>query len=124
MTSQRKPPNGGNSSKNSNGLQFTPPPLTKGQIIANGQEAAQLLGSPVLNLAFESAIKNLQDEWLSTNPEESKRRDYLYNKAQALGHVAIELSGLVSEATALDAEQINREQAAQQNADADSGFLQ
>ena len=98
-----------NSAPGKKPLAFTPEPMTRGQAIAHGQEAAQLLNSPVFNLAFESTITDLQKEWLESHPEEVKKREWLYAKAQALGHVALELSGFAREAMRLSEEDMQQE---------------
>ena len=68
---------------------------TPEEIAQNGLKAAELLGNLVYNVAYSSVIRNLQDEWLSSQPHETKRRDALYNSASALSLVTQELAAMI-----------------------------
>lgn len=72
-------------------LKFTPPVLTKQQILERGEQAAKQLQSPVFQLAYQSVVQSLQDQITNTEPHESQKREWLNLKVKALGDVSREL---------------------------------
>ena len=80
-------------------------------------EAARILGSTVYNLAYQSAIKEVQDQWMFTEPHEVKKREALYFEIQAMSRVQHNLNAMLREAVALDQDRLDRETANQQETD-------
>ena len=75
------------------------------EMVASGLKAAELLGNSAYNLAHMSVIRNLQDQWLNSEPHETRLREGTYNQAQALTLVTNELSSMVVLANELSDEQ-------------------
>ncbi len=98
-------------------LHFTPPVHTRDEVIAHGEAMGRLLDDTRFNLVVRSALQSYQDEWMNTSPEESKRREYLYNKAQALGDVMIDMATLANEAKALSQQELASEESNQRDYD-------
>ena len=87
------------------------------QVLEHGMEAARILGSTVYNLAYQRAIKEVQDQWMFTEPHEVKKREALYFEIQAMSRVQHNLNAMLREAVALDQDRLDRETANQQETD-------
>ena len=83
------------------------------QIIHMGEQAAQLLNSPVYNLSHRMALDQTIQEWAATQPKEREKRESLWFELQALGRVAQTMAGMVERAQ--QAAQARNEE--QENAD-------
>lgn len=68
------------------------------QIIAMGENAAQLLQSPVYNLAHRMSLDTVIQEWSACQPKEREKRESLWHELQALGRTAQTLAGMVERA--------------------------
>lgn len=110
------------SSSNVKRLKFTPPTLRTEDLKARGQAAAELLNSPVYNLAHRSAVEDLQDQWMDTLPHETQKREYLYQMVQGMGESAKKLAEYVQAAQGLNLEDLASEEAAQRAEDENRGF--
>jgi hypothetical protein len=75
------------------------------EMTQSGLKAAELLGNTTYNLAHQSVIRNLQDQWLNSEPHETRLREGLFSQAQALALVTNELSAMVVLANELSDEQ-------------------
>lgn len=95
---------------NSHGLSFLERPLTKAQLFERGNDASQLLQSPVFNLAFRSTIQQWQDQILETEEHETKKREGFYLKMQALGEAVGELSTFYHLAASLSADDLAQDE--------------
>lgn len=91
-------------------MAFLEVPRTNEEILLQGEQAANLLNSPTFNLGFRTLIQEYQDDWLSTQPQESAKRESLYLKAQVAGDVASDIAQLVSDAQRLNLEEIQKEE--------------
>jgi len=111
--------NGGQSS--SAKLKWTMPARTPEEILSLGNQAAQALDSPIYSLAFQSQLQSIQDDWLQTRPEETKTREWLYAKTQAMGETAQELLAFVNAAKEVDAERLHKEELDQMSHAEESG---
>lgn len=94
MTKSNRPPDskGGANSP----LKFTRPVHSKAEIIRQGQEAAELMSSPVFAMAFESTIESLQQQMILTEPHETQKREWLNHQIQALRAVTLELTKMAA----------------------------
>ncbi len=75
------------------------------EMAQSGLKAAELLGNTTYNLAHQSVIRNLQDQWLNSEPHETRLREGLFSQAQALSLVTNELSAMIVLANELSDEQ-------------------
>ena len=91
-------------------------------MLSLGEEAGQLLNSPVYNLAHRSVVQNLQDEWMTTLPHEKEKREGLYQRIQALMAVAEEMAMMVEQARQISDDELANERKLQLAYDAESGF--
>ena len=101
-------------------LKLTPRPVSKGELIAQGREAATLLSSTVYNVAVQSCVQHLQDEWL--NEADPAKREGIWHRAQALGAVQLDLLDFVKEAQRLTEAALREEEASAAQSREASGF--
>ena len=97
-------------------------PQTAEEIMSQGEEASRVLSSDIYNLAHRSVIQNLQDEWMTTAPHETQKREGLWHRVQALSAVAGEMAVMVANAKALSSEELAKESKMQLDYDENSGF--
>jgi hypothetical protein len=97
-------------------------PLSTQEILAQGEEASKLLDSPVYNLAHRSVIQSIQDEWLSTSPHETQKREGLYQRAQALSMVANEMAMMIVKAQGINDDELAKARKIQREYDENQGF--
>ena len=97
-------------------------PLSSQEILSQGENASKLLDSPVYNLAHRSVIQNLQDEWMSTSPHETQKREGLYQRVQALSGVANEMSMMIARAQQVSDAELQEERKLQLDYDENQGF--
>lgn len=109
-------------SRSTKRLAFTRPVVSKEQILASGERAAELLNSPVYNLAVNSVVEDLGMEMLGTEPHESNRRDWLHAQGAATSRINQKLVEFVQMAQHLQLEAITSEESAQREADFNRGF--
>ena len=95
--------------KSSRRLIFEEEPISKQELINQGESAAQMLNNPVYNLSHRSAVTAIQDEWMQTSPHEKEKREGLYQEMRALSRVSLVFMEMVNEATALSDEDLNQE---------------
>jgi len=114
--------NSAKSLPNSKQLKFTPPVMTPEQIKVSGEQAAQLLNSPIYNLAVNSVVEDLGQEILRSEPHEHNRREWLYTQGAAIGRMNTKLVEFVQLAQSLHMTDIAAEENAQHEEDASRGF--
>ena len=78
-----------------------------------GEEVARVLNSPAFNLAYQTAISQIQAEWSQSEPHETKKRDALYHMLQALPRVMWVLRDTVAASDQITAERMREEELAQ-----------
>jgi len=124
VTQKRREKGKNNSAGNSQTgkLKFTPPLMNREQIKASGEKAADLLNSPIYNLAVNSVVDDLGMEILKSEPHEHNRREWLYGQGSAIGRVNQKLVEFVQMAQQLHMSDIASEETAQQEEDANRGF--
>ena len=102
----------GNYSKASD-LAYTDRVPTEEQILQAGEEVAHLLNSPHFNLAYQTTIKQLQDEWAGTEEHEENKRKALYWMLRALPRVMWVLRDAVAAAQQVNEKRLQEEERAQ-----------
>ena len=124
MTRRRKESDKNNSAKHSptSKLKFTQPVLNREQIKLSGEQAADLLNSPIYNLAVNSVVDDLGMQILQSEPHEHNRREWLYSQGSAIGRVNQKLVEFVQMAQQLHMSDIAAEESAQHEEDANRGF--
>lgn len=75
------------------------------EVLNAGEQAARLLQSPVFNMAYRHQMEDTVNQWLTSSPKESNKRDSLYYQAKALVEMATRMSGFVEQAQRIMAEQ-------------------
>ena len=75
------------------------------EMMAAGERAAQLLNSDVFNLAYRLQMEDTINQWLTSEPKETNKRDSLYYQAQAQVAMATRMQSMVEQAQALLAKQ-------------------
>jgi hypothetical protein len=68
------------------------------EILALGEQASQLLNSPVYNVMYNLQLRNVFSQFLETSPKEVNKREGLYHEAQGLINLTEKMGGLVEEA--------------------------
>ena len=96
--------------------------LSAAEILSMGEQAANLLDDPIYNLAHRSVVRNLQDEWMSTSPHESQKREGLYQQIRGLSAVAGEMAAMISQAQQVSDDELTRERKLQLAYSENSGF--
>jgi hypothetical protein len=79
------------------------------EILALGQSASDLLGSPIFNTMYNLRLQEAFAEWLNSEPKEEKRRESLYYECKGLVDLTNRMEGLVQEANTLLAEQAEKQ---------------
>ena len=95
-------------------LHFTPPQKSESEVMALGEDAARLFGSPAFKMAWDSTRENIARSILATSPEEVKKREWLYAVATAQAEMYSYLQAAYSSAIQLDEARLREETAAQQ----------
>lgn len=108
--------------KNTPEVQLSVVQKSSNEVKSQGEAAAELLNSPVYNLAHRSVVQNLQDEWMTTSPHEREKREGLYHRIQALSAVSEELAVMISLAKQLDDDELANESKVQLAYDENTGF--
>ena len=108
--------------ENSDVESLTPEQLQ--HISSVGIQAAELLGSPVFNVAYQNLMNKKYQEWLVSQPKESQKRESLYHQAAGLISIAEELHGAVEDARRIEQAQAERNSStrAEQNYMDQQGF--
>lgn len=75
------------------------------EILSAGEQAARLLQAPVFNLAYRQQMEDTVNQWLTSSPKESNKRDSLYYQAKALVQMATRMNGFVEQAQRVLVEQ-------------------
>ncbi|MEM1191745.1 MAG: hypothetical protein AAGI72_24680, partial [Pseudomonadota bacterium] len=88
--------------------------LTVQQILALGEQASQMLGNPVYRTAHQLKLNELISDLIASEPQETKKREWLYHQIRALGAVADQTKQMVDTAKAVLKEQ---QESSQQRAD-------
>ena len=96
--------------------------MTMQEILKTGEEAANLLNSPVYNEAHRMAMENLTEQWLGTTRQESQVREQLYQAAHGLGLAAQMLAVMVGEAQQINMTDEQRRNAEEQRYLEEQGF--
>ena len=84
-----------------NGEQSPNESLTHDQlqhILKVGEDASQLLSSPVYNTAYQQLMNSKFQEWLTTSHKEAQKRESLYMQAKGLVEVTDLLATAVEDA--------------------------
>jgi hypothetical protein len=68
------------------------------ELMQAGSEAARLLNSEVFNLAYRLQMEDTVNQWLTSEPKETNKRDSLYYQSQALVAMATRLQSFVEQA--------------------------
>ncbi|MDJ0905408.1 MAG: hypothetical protein QNI96_05270 [Woeseiaceae bacterium] len=103
-------------------LSFTPPRVSRDEIKKAGEEAADLLNSPIFNLTVNSVVDDLGLQILQTEPHEHQKREWLYQQGAAIGRVSQKLVEFVQVAQALHMDELAAEESAQREQTAEQGF--
>jgi hypothetical protein len=83
--------------------------LTLSEALNLGAEASRALRNQSVELALQLGIRQLQNEWADSKPEETKKRDFLYHEIQALKRVYYGLTGFIDQAHNIQAQQQQQE---------------
>jgi hypothetical protein len=75
------------------------------EILALGEQASQLLNSPVYNVMYNLQLRNTFNQFLETTPKEVNKREGLYHEAQGMIRMTRQLGALVEEAQRILREQ-------------------
>lgn len=87
------------------------------EMMAAGEQAAQLLNSPVFNVAYRAQMEDTINQWLTSEPKEQNKRDSLYYQAQAQVAMATRMQSFVEQAQRLHEEQRKKQDPKQQRAE-------
>lgn len=105
-------------------LKFTPPVMTKAEILNRGNQASAVLQSPIFGIATRSTVQSLQDQITATQPHESQKREWLNLQVHALAAVLDELSYMYAEAAGLSQTILAEEEIRQRELAENRGFTQ
>ena len=75
------------------------------EMMQAGSQAAHLLNAPVFNLAYRLQMEDTINQWLTSEPKESNKRDSLYHQARAQVAMATRMQGFIEQATVLQQQQ-------------------
>lgn len=75
--------------------------LSLDEMLMLGQEASRALKNQSVELALQSAVRRLQNEWADSKPEETRKREGLYWTIQGLQVYYQSLTGSVAQAQAI-----------------------
>ena len=112
MTNRQKSNGGRPLSDQPSDLRQAPTPENLEELFAAGEEAARVLGSTLYNAAYQKVVNGYLEQWMATDPQEFKTREFLYAKVSAASDHVKEMH------TALVRAQ-SEHQAAQQRDEAD-----
>ena len=79
------------------------------EMMAAGQQAAQLLNAPVFNMAYRLQMEDTINQWLTTEPKEVNKRESLYYQAQAQVLMANRMQGFIEQAQVIAQKQAERQ---------------
>ena len=79
--------------------------LTLQDALNLGEQASRALKNQSVELGLQMAMRQLQNEWADSKPEEVKKRDFLYREMQALKRVWFSLEGFIAQAQNLHNQQ-------------------
>ena len=68
------------------------------EILNMGQAAAQMLNSPIYNVAHQMAVQEIIAQWSATQPKEREKRESCWYELQAQGRAAQTMAGMVERA--------------------------
>lgn len=88
--------------------------LTLSQMIALGQESSRALKNQGVELAVQLRVRQLQDEWCDSAPQETKKREYLYHQIQAVKSLFYTMEGFINHSQNLQHQQEQQEAQAYQ----------
>ena len=74
---------------------------TAQELMAAGERAAQLLRSDVFNVAYRLQMEDTINQWLTSEPKETNKRDSLYYQAKAQVAMATRMQSFVEQAQVL-----------------------
>lgn len=87
------------SKRNGNASQRQGPPgLNVQQILEIGRAASETLNSPIYNMVHRQAVDEIIQEWATTAPKESQKRDDLWREFQAVAKAAMRMQSHVQSA--------------------------
>tara|TARA_R110000772_G_scaffold2043_2_gene6991 strand:+ start:691 stop:1029 length:339 start_codon:yes stop_codon:yes gene_type:complete len=87
---------------------YNPEPLSKQELINQGEQAAALLNAQIYNEAHLRSIQQLQDQWMETHPHEREKREGLYHAMRGISQASLVLAAMVNEAVALSDDDFNK----------------
>lgn len=113
--------NGTNTSKSHGRLEkhlpeFGQAPSSVEELLSRGELAARMLNNPVAHLALQMSLRDLQNQWLESAPEEKNKREGLYWTSQGLNSFYNSLHGFIQQAESIkhqEEQAYQRQQAAQ-----------
>ena len=68
------------------------------EILQAGEQAAQLLSSPLFNYVYKQQMEATINEWITSAPKEVNKRESLYHQVQAQGQMATRMAEIVEQA--------------------------
>ena len=68
------------------------------EILQAGEQAAQLLNSQLFNVAYRMQMEDTINQWLTSEPKETMKRDSLYHQAKAQAQMATRMQGFIEQA--------------------------
>jgi hypothetical protein len=74
------------------------PGLNVQQVLEIGRAASETLNSPIYNLVHRQAVDEIIQEWATTTPKESLKRDDLWREFQAVAKAAMRMQNHVQSA--------------------------
>lgn len=88
-------------------------PPSREEILSRGEQASQLLRSPVFNVAVRAAIDAAQESILTSAPGDTAAREAAYYRMRGMNDILGELAGFVHVASAMtERERLDEEAAA------------
>ena len=75
------------------------------EMMQAGVEASQMLNSSVFNMAYRLQMEDTINQWLTSEPKETNKRDSLYYQAKAQVAMATRMQGFIEQATVLQQKQ-------------------
>jgi len=68
------------------------------QILKAGEQAAQLLNSPLFNHVYRQQMEDTVNQWLTCEPKEVNKRESLYYQARAQQEMATRMATFIEQA--------------------------
>jgi len=87
-----------------------------------GAEASKMLSSPLYNVMYQEKMRELHDQWLSSEPKEERKRESLYWQARGLIELTENMGELVTQAQVIMQSQSDAENAQTQQYLDEQGF--